>query len=98
MTTTFTWRILGTRCIPLEGQFYDVINWSQWECLGVETDNETYYKEASDVGEMDFVLDPQAPYVPRDEITDETILNWIWSGGVNKEAVEADVQAKLNSQ
>ena len=38
------------------------------------------------------------PTTPYAELTQETVLGWIWSNGVDKEAVEASLQAQIDAQ
>jgi len=38
---------------------------------------------------------PTTPYV---NLTQETVLGWIWANGVDKEAVEASLQAQIDAQ
>jgi hypothetical protein len=38
---------------------------------------------------------PTIPYV---DLTQETVLGWVWANGVDKTAVEASLQAQINAQ
>lgn len=38
------------------------------------------------------------PTIPYANLTQETVLGWIWANGVDKEAVEASLQAQIDLQ
>jgi hypothetical protein len=38
------------------------------------------------------------PTTPYADLTEETVLGWIWTNGVDKEAVEANLQAQIDLQ
>ena len=38
------------------------------------------------------------PTTPYADLTQATVLGWIWANGVNKEAVEASLQAQIDAQ
>jgi hypothetical protein len=38
------------------------------------------------------------PTTPYADLTQETVLGWIWANGVDKEAVEASLQAQIDLQ
>lgn len=102
MATTFTWRILGIKANPDIDGYVDVVTWVQWQCYGTEIDgdpeNPTFVGYAEDEGSLDMQFNPDQQFIPMYELTDEIVLNWVWASGVNKELVEADVQAKIDAQ
>ena len=38
------------------------------------------------------------PVIPYDNVTMQDVLNWIWSSGVDKDAVEASLSAQIELQ
>ena len=38
------------------------------------------------------------PTIPYADLTQEEVLGWIWANGVDKEAVEASLQAQIDAQ
>ena len=38
------------------------------------------------------------PITPYADLTEEAVLDWIWANGVDKEAVEASLQAQIDLQ
>lgn len=97
MAATFTWRVLGVKCISSYDGYADVINEAQWGCFGLEIDTDNVY-EADQTGWSSFTLVPGEPYTPRNQVTEEQILQWCWDGGVDKLAVEAEIQAAIDKQ
>ena len=41
---------------------------------------------------------PDQQLVPYDQLTEEMVLGWIWSSGVDKDATEAAVAAQIEAQ
>jgi hypothetical protein len=39
-----------------------------------------------------------APTIPYDQLTQDTVLGWIWADGVNKETTEANLTAQIELQ
>jgi len=93
MSATITWKIEWMSCKPVEGDFTDVVVTAGWRCNGVQdTHNASIYSTAS------FTLDPESTtYTPYDQLTQEQVLGWVWSNGVNQEATEAAIQSQIDS-
>ena len=54
---------------------------------------------ASSYGTAGFTPDPSASdYVPYDSITEEVALDWCFANGVDKDAIEASLQANIDGQ
>jgi len=93
MTTTWT-------IAQLERTFDDggvvVAHWrvNASETVGTGDDAVTY--SATSYGTCGFTPDPSASdYVPYDSITEEVALGWCWANGVDKDAIEASLAAKI---
>jgi hypothetical protein len=53
---------------------------------------------ASSYGTAGFTYDASAPdFVPYDSLTEATVLGWVWADGVDKDATEAALQAKIDA-
>ena len=64
------------------------------ETVGTGDDAVTY--SASSYGTCGFTPDPSSSdYVPYDSITEEVALGWCWADGVDKDALEASLAAKI---
>ena len=64
------------------------------ETVGTGDDAVTY--SATNYGTAGFTPDPSsADYVPYDSITEDMALGWCWANGVDKDAIEASLAAKI---
>jgi hypothetical protein len=85
--TTITWTI--TNCD------YDVatgfITTAHWTCSGVDGEfSSSVYSTCSwEVG---------TPTIPYGEVTQDEVLNWCWTSGVDKDATEAAVSAQIEAK
>lgn len=98
MAATFRWTILGVKCIPSYDGYADVIDQAQWACFGQEYGSDDVWYGAEQSGWSSFIYTPGEPYTPRNEVTEEQILQWCWDGGVDKLAIEAEIQAEIDKQ
>lgn len=39
-----------------------------------------------------------APVIPYDQLTQDTVLGWVWADGVDKDATEATLTAQIEAQ
>lgn len=95
-------------CVPQEDGHTDVVLTAHWQCVG--TDPNGKHNTAQDgalieipviscvYGATTFTYDPQSPFTPYQDLTQEQVLNWCWNGGVDKEATEAEVQLQIQEQ
>ena len=96
MTTQITWIIEAMDCKPTEGSLTDVVITAHWRCngeqvLGGEMFNATVYGTCS-FGQ------PEGDFTPYSELTEQHVLGWCWTNGVDKDATEANVTAQLENQ
>ena len=91
--TTFNWTIA-----ELE---YDLttdnsVITAHWRCTA--TDDAGEYS-AGRYGTCGFSADPEATdFVPYAELTEEIVLGWCFADGINRDAVEASLQANIDLQ
>ena len=46
-----------------------------------------------------FSPDPSSPdYTPYADVTESQVLDWVWADGVDKDAIEASLQANIDAQ
>jgi len=66
------------------------------ETVGTGDDAVTY--SASSYGTCGFTPDPSDPsFVAYDSITEDMALGWCWDNGVDKDAIEASLAAKIEA-
>ena len=91
--TTFTWTVSRLDCYPqAEGQT-DVVFTVHWTCAGTDG---TYNGSVYSTCNVTYVAG--TPYTPYDQLTQDQVLGWIWSSGVDQSSAEAAVQSQINSQ
>lgn len=96
--TTFTWRPIGMKADQDYDGLVDAVVWVQWQCYGLEIAETGQPYSAEVEGEVTLTPNPDQPYIPMYELTDEIVMGWVWNSGVNKLEVEAEVQAKIDAQ
>ena len=67
---------------------------AHWRCTA--TDGEF---SATSYGTAGFSQDPEADdFTPYEELTEAQVLEWVWADGVDKDATEAALQAKIDAE
>ena len=93
MATTYTWSITSMQCYPTLDTYQNVIFNVSWLCTGI---NDNY--QGSVYSNCAVVLNPLSPYTPYEQLTQDQILNWVWSSGIDKIAMEATVEQQIQNQ
>jgi hypothetical protein len=98
--TTISWIIEQMFVRKVEGPYTDVVVTANWRCNGVETigtgdDAKTYAGTA--YGSSTFTA-PSGAFTPYPDLQQEQVLDWVWAGGVDKTAIEANVSAQIENQ
>lgn len=98
MSATITWVIEWMQCKPAEGQYTDVVINAGWRCDGAETAGTPAVDYATNLyGTASFPM-PEGSFTPYDQLTQDQVLGWCWANGVDKDAIEAAVQANIDNQ
>lgn len=93
MATTFNWTVTQMDCYPQEDGHTDVVFNVHWTCSGTDgTYNGSVYSTCG------VTLNPDAPYTPYASLTQNQVLGWIWSSGVDKDATQAAVETQIQNQ
>jgi len=98
--TTISWIIEQMFVRKVEGPYTDVVVTANWRCNGVDTvgtgdDAKTYAGTA--YGSSTFTA-PTGSFTPYPDLSEEQVLDWVWAGGVDKTAIEANVSAQIENQ
>jgi hypothetical protein len=94
--STIVWSINAMDCYPQAEGETDVVFLCHWQCLGTqEQDGKTYTGSA--IGMCGVTYTAGTPYTPYADLTQDQVLGWIWSSGVDKDATEADVQQQIDN-
>ena len=86
------WKIENMIVKPVDGANTDVVVTACWRCTAVDGDH-----SASNYGSMGFAS-PSGDFVAYPDLTEDTVLGWIWANGVDKAEVEANVARELDMQ
>jgi hypothetical protein len=100
MTTTYTWLVEYMSCYPQADGETDVVFIVGWRCNAqdvVITDKETTYK-ATQYGTVNVTYVSGEPYTPYADLTQDQVLGWVWTSGVDQAAVEASLAKNLEDQ
>jgi len=95
--TTINWTVTAMNCYPQEDGKSDVVFTVHWTCSGTQTEGDTTYN-GSVYSTCGVSLEPDAPFTPYDKLTQEQVLSWVWSSGVDKAATESAVQKQIDNQ
>lgn len=94
------WEIKQMDCYPQTGDYTNVVFNVHWQCykrvLPTAEDPKTYFAILTNTCPVS--LDTSSPYTAFENLTQEQVLNWIWSSGVDKTSVEEGVQAQIDAQ
>jgi hypothetical protein len=89
---TISWIIERLLVKPTEGTLTDVVITADWRCNGSQDQySGTCYGSAS-------FAPPTENFTPYEDLTQEQVLGWCFSNGVDKTSIEANVTAQIENQ
>jgi len=92
MATIYTWSVTAMDCYPQSEGETDVVFTVHWTCAGTDgVYSSSVYATCS-------VPAPTGSFTPYADLTQEQVLGWIWSSGVDKDATEAAVAQQIQNQ
>ena len=91
-TISIVWIIERLLVKPTEGSLTDVVITADWRCNGTDgTYSGTCYGSAS-------FAPPTENFTPYEDLTQDQVLGWCYSNGVDQAAIEANVSAQIENQ
>lgn len=87
---TTVWTISQLNCVPQENGLTDVVVTAHWQCTSTQDEY-----SAQVYGTASFTLEQGAGFTPYADLTQDQVLGWCWSNGVDKDATEANVNAQI---
>jgi len=91
MTTIF-WIIERLLVKPTEVTLTDVVITADWRCNGSQDQySGTCYGSTS-------FAPPSGEFTPYEDLTEQQVLDWCFSNGVDQAAIEANVSQQINDQ
>jgi hypothetical protein len=95
-----SWIIERLLVKPTEGTLTDVVITADWRCNGTETigsgDTEKTYSGTC-YGSCSFAP-PTGSFTPYEDLTQQQVLDWCFSNGVDQAAIEANVSLQIENQ
>jgi len=89
---TINWIIERLLVKPTEGSLTDVVITADWRCNGSQDQySGTCYGSTS-------FAPPTENFTPYEDLTEQQVLNWCYSNGVDQSAIEANVSAQIENQ
>jgi len=89
---TISWLIERLLVKPTEGDKTDVVITADWRCNGTQDQySGTCYGSAS-------FAPPSENFTPYPDLTQDQVLGWCFSNGVDQVAIEANVSAQIADQ
>ena len=93
MATTFTWSITQMDCYPEYDGKQDFVFVCHWTCNGTDgTYTGSVYSTCS------FPVESKTNFTPFNQLTQQQVLGWCWSNGVDKDSAEAAVAQQIQDQ
>jgi len=96
MSATITWQIQWMQAYPQYDGETDVVISAGWICDGTQVEEDKTYT-SSIYNSTSFTLNPEQPFTPYADLTQEQVLGWVWTSGVNQAATEAAVQQQIDN-
>jgi hypothetical protein len=91
-TISIVWIIERLLVKPTEGTLTDVVITADWRCNGSQDQySGTCYGSAS-------FAPPSGSFTPYEDLTEQQVLGWCWSNGVDQAAIEANVTLQIENQ
>jgi len=89
---TLSWIIERLLVRKVEGTYSDVVITADWRCNGTQDNySGTCYGSAS-------FAPPSGSFTPYEDLTQDQVLGWCFSNGVDKTAIEANVSLQIENQ
>ena len=93
MATAITWTVTAMDCYPQAEGETDVVFTVHWTCAGTDG---TYNASVYSTQAVTYVAG--TPYTPYANLTQDQVLGWIWSSGVDRAATELAVEQMIQNQ
>ena len=97
MPATIVWNISQLDCLPQSPEGQDYVVTAHWQCNGSEEQNNITYS-ANTYGTASFSVVQGESFTPYADLTQDQVLGWCWTNGVDKAANEAAVQQQIDNQ
>ena len=88
------WSIEWMKCLPTLGSVRDYVVECGWRCTSSDQG-----QTASVYSSCSFAVpdDPSGNITPFASLTEQQVLGWVWSSGVDKDQIEASLAKQLDA-
>jgi len=92
-SVTYTWTVNAMDCYVQQDGNHNVVYNVHWTCAGsfLNQFNASVYSTCQ-------VPAPTDSFTPYADLTQDQVLGWIWTNGVDKDATQASVDAQIQQQ
>ena len=94
MAATINWTVTEMICYPEADGYPDVVFGVHWACSGVQ---DGYSARVAALNACEVPL-PSSTFTRYVDLTQQQVLDWIWANGVDKSAIESQVQNQIDLQ
>ena len=93
MSISYTWTVENMSSqVQLDG-YTDVVVQVAWSCTGTDG---TYFATIPGLTRVTFGGGPD--FTPYADLTEEQVLTWVWSSGVDQSSVQAQIDNQIELQ
>ena len=90
------WSISSMDCYVQQDNLSDVVYSVHWQCTDTQTiDGKEYSGRVYSTCSLPA---PEGSFTPFQDLTQQQVLGWIWTNGVDQAATEAAVEAQIQAQ
>jgi len=90
METIFNWSISGMQCLPISQGNANVVTVVDWRCSA------SYEGHSSSVYGSCPIVFAGGSFTPYENLTQDQVVEWLWSNDLNKDEVESNIQERIN--
>lgn len=97
---TYTWSVVQMNAYPEVDGEQDVVCTVHWTLNGVSSEISSLGTPYAGYayGSQAVTVSGSEPFTPYADLTQEQVLGWIWTSGVDKDAQEANVAQQIENQ
>ena len=88
------WKIEFMKCVPQVGAVENWVVECGWRCIATQ---DAYSVDAYGTCSFPAPADAQGEFIPYDKLTEAEVLGWVWSSGVDKDQIEANLAKQLDA-
>ena len=96
--TDFIWKINTLEVLSEYQNQQNVVFRATYTCIGTESTDQGTAFTSQWVGKIKLTLSVEENFTPYEQLTEQQVLGWLWSQGIDKADIESKVQIDINYQ